>query len=285
MSLVVLICATAPVRAVPWAFLSSPLILQCLFYLLNEAFQLHINYGWRMLSSSLVDESDTARHELQSIILISCGPVSSLNSANRTITLALTVRQLWSAQPDRPLTISTRHTPLDPRGFLEDHFDVKINMQRRRKSMMMIRQCFKLPCEDDWRESMEFITIPSHESGECYTAARDLDITRLLDDEQSQLEAWDVVSLQMNSSFAFGRSPGVEWFNWSALNGSLKEKKLGYRCDPELNDKSRKEQAAKLPANLILSYDNWMDAEDDEGNEMIRLEMQFSENWVDVDIV
>jgi hypothetical protein len=82
----------------------------------------------------------------------------------------------------------------------------------------------------------------------------------------------------------YDRSPGIEWWNWGALDAELKGKKLGYVADPVLNEKSREEAAKKIPGDLVLGYDNWKDGEDEEGNEMVWLEVDFDEGSVEVDV-
>ena len=61
--------------------------------------------------------------------------------------------------------------------------------------------------------------------------------------------------------------------------------KLRYRGDPLYNDKDREEERKHLPDDLVLGYDNWRDEEDDEGNQMVRLEVEFEETPVNVEVV
>jgi len=82
---------------------------------------------------------------------------------------------------------------------------------------------------------------------------------------------------------AFQHSPGIAWWNWGDLQGELKGKKLGSVGDPKLNDKDREEERKKLDDDFELGYEDWKDVEDDEGNDMVWLEVQFDEGVVEVD--
>lgn len=125
--------------------------------------------------------------------------------------------------------------------------------------------------EEDWKEKLGFVTIPCASSGQSYNIERAVDLSQLLEDPPKPGDAFEINL----SSAQFERGPGIEWWNWGNLEGDLKGKKLGWRGDPKLNEKSREEEGKKLPHDLVLSFENWRDAEDDEGNQMVWLEIVF----------
>jgi hypothetical protein len=83
----------------------------------------------------------------------------------------------------------------------------------------------------------------------------------------------------------FENIPGTRWWNWGSLEDDSKGKKLGSRTDPVLNGKEKDEDRKRLHADLALSYDDWKDVGDDEGNEMVRLEVVFDDAPMSIMVV
>ncbi|KAF2127462.1 hypothetical protein P153DRAFT_398794 [Dothidotthia symphoricarpi CBS 119687] len=227
------------------------------------------------------------RSHLQTILQLS-GTLKSpnLSLSNPTVTFTISARQTWSAHPDRPLTICTRHTPLDMevpgRNWTGDFFSWWIASLEKGSWKPLnwmppaTIRCSKQPSKEDWQQILGFVTIPSLESGQVYTVDRELDISSLPEEHTLTLSKGETVHFRLEGN-NFRRSPGIEWWNWGDLNPDFKGKKLGYRGDPWLNDKDREEERKLLPPDLVLGYENWRDPEDDDGNEMVWLEMEFDE--------
>ncbi|WEW57134.1 hypothetical protein PRK78_002594 [Emydomyces testavorans] len=233
------------------------------------------------------------RTELQSIIEIS---ISSTNpsparfsTSNPKLSLTISARQTWSAHPDRPLTLCTRHTPLDVAvpgrewtgESMKRHFMVNKACSALTRRGAMIHH-YKTPDEDDWQQKLGFITLPPAASGGSYSVTREVNFTELLGADVSQ-KVGTIFGLELHPSGLMG-TPGIEWWNWGDLEGELKGKNLGYRGDPKLNDKNREEEKKTL-GDIVLPFGCWEDTEDDEGNEMVWLEVEFDNQVIDVELV
>ncbi|KAF2034828.1 hypothetical protein EK21DRAFT_107457 [Setomelanomma holmii] len=229
---------------------------------------------------------DKNRSELQSVIQFFINSATPyLSTSSPEVTFTISARQTWSAHPARPLTVSTRHTALDakipdrstPGSYLEQFLSISTSdngWDRLTYHTSHLRPNFKNPMADDWQEELGFATIPSLQSGDAYTVDR----TIRLDAFETSRVASFVPGQTLRFHLSEGRNlPGIEWWNWGALDRELKSKKLGYRGDPIYNDKDREEERKHLPDDLVLGYDNWRDVEDDEGNQMVRLEVVFGD--------
>jgi hypothetical protein len=124
---------------------------------------------------------------------------------------------------------------------------------------------------DNWRDLMGFVTIPSYASGE------ELLVTRTLEREDLFSKTWagtyniprpgEEFELGLDSDFY------VEWWNWGDLEGDLKDKKFVVLPNPKYSDRDD----PPPPDPYLLPYACWDDFEDDEGREMIYLQIDQSE--------
>ena len=125
-----------------------------------------------------------------------------------------------------------------------------------------VRVHWKFPAEDDWREVMEFVTIPAENSGESLRVTRILERKWLLQGA-TKPEPGEQYRLSVNADCF------VAWWNWGSLDGALKDAKLVHVPSPAISDRKDSE----LKPNEILSYGAW-EVEDDEGNEMVYLDFE-----------
>jgi hypothetical protein len=211
------------------------------------------------------------------------------------VTFTLSARQIWSANPDRALTVCTRHTPFDvaiperpwtgvPLGRHVAHRKEDGSWQQLEYISPAMRINYQDPEEEDWQEKLGFITIPAMSSEAAYTIDREIDLSYLSNECKPKLLEGGNIEFKLVNE-AYKNSPKMAWWNWGDLEGDLKGKKLGYRSDPVLNDKDREEERKHLPNDLALGFDNWRDTEDDEGNEMIRLEVEWDNSTVSVQVL
>lgn len=138
------------------------------------------------------------------------------------------------------------------------------------------------PREEDWQQTLGFVTLPPADSKRAYSVKREIDFAEIFK---------STAFLKPGVVFEFGlsppghRTPEVEWWNWGDLEGDLKGKVLSERCDPMLNDKDREEERKKLPENVVLACKSWEDKEDDQGNEMVWFEVVFDKREIKVEFV
>jgi hypothetical protein len=146
------------------------------------------------------------------------------------------------------------------------------------------RHNYRTPAEEDWQEVFGFVTLPSLDSKGAYTIDREIDLSSLTEDCKPNLTTGETVQFKL-VDWDYNNSPGIRWWNWGDVGGDLKGKRLGYETDPVLNGKDREDQVNQLPEDLVLGYDNWKDTEDDEGNEMVRLEVHWDKTLCSVQVV
>ncbi|KAF2175778.1 hypothetical protein K469DRAFT_701474 [Zopfia rhizophila CBS 207.26] len=233
------------------------------------------------------------RTQLQSIIQISIsapnGSPIRISAKSPKLSLTILARQTWSAYPDQPLTLCTRHTPLDipilgrdwTGGRLKQH--LKISPSEKIPTESAQTHHYKEPAEGDWQQKLGFVTIPPASSGKSYSVTREIELGEVFETDGLVKER-GVFEVKLDD-MSFKKSPGIEWWNWGDLEGEFKGKKLSYRADPKLNDKNREEERKKLPDDVVLPYGCWKNTEDDEGNQMAWLEVDFDERPLRVEIV
>lgn len=139
------------------------------------------------------------------------------------------------------------------------------------------------PDTDNWQSHYGFITIPSQASGHNYQLTRHItrdDIFwRSKDNPEAASrpgEEFDLV-LDLNTRYF-----GVQWWNWGSLEDDLKEKKFIDLPDPHVNGR---EDRTPPPDPYLLPFGCWEDREDDEGNEMVFLEVESDSTPVRVKFV
>lgn len=239
-----------------------------------------------------------ARTQLQAVLefaLKDCTRTISLSASDSSdpIKVILTARQKWSTCPDRPLTTCTQFTPLDfcmegrPwTGGWVGHYLRMRSVTEASKTLLgdplaSMRHHFTQPDRDDWQKQLGFITIPSQASGQSYEVTHYLTRSELRSrhDDQEPLpgEEYELV-LDCEGARAFT----IEWWNWGGLEDDLKGKKFINWVDPRLNGI---EDRTPPGDPYVLSYAAWEDLEDDEGNDMVRLEVEQNKTPVKVRFV
>ncbi|PGH16324.1 hypothetical protein AJ79_01866 [Helicocarpus griseus UAMH5409] len=239
--------------------------------------------------------NDKNRSQLQSIIQLSISAIDPSSSPVRIsatspkLPVTISARQIWSARPHEPLTVSTRHTPLDipitgrkgTGGSMRRH--LTFSEPGMTPSFGAFIPHYKQPSERDWQETLGFATIPPAISKKSYDVVKEIDFAEVVADRGL---------LKVGVEFEFGlrgeplrQTPGIEWWNWGDLEGELKGKVLGYVTDPRLNGWDREEERRKLPGDFVLPFGCWEDSEDDDGNEMVWLEVVVDERRIRVEVV
>jgi hypothetical protein len=69
------------------------------------------------------------------------------------------------------------------------------------------------------------------------------------------------------------------------IEDDLKGKMLGAVADPIIYGQSRMEETYHVSSDIVLAFDNWRDNRDEEGNEMVWLEVECDETPFDMRIV
>ncbi|KAH8731121.1 hypothetical protein GQ44DRAFT_822694 [Phaeosphaeriaceae sp. PMI808] len=235
------------------------------------------------------------RSELQAIIQFSATVKSiGLSISFPSITFSISARQIWSASPDRPLTICTRYTPLNAKvpgqilsgGRLDWNIaslDDEGSWNTLRCMPMTIKDNIRAPRAKDWQQEASFVTIPALNSGHTYNVDRKLNLSTVPINRRPRLVCGETVYFKLVRGYYFPILD-ISWWNWGDLEGDLKSKKLGHRKDPKSRGRNREEEKKRLPDELVLGYDNWRDTEDDQGNRMVRLEVEFDETPMRVQV-
>ena len=121
---------------------------------------------------------------------------------------------------------------------------------------------WKYPHQDDWTEVMDFVTVPSAESGECLHVKHVLERDRVTSDERYAPMPGERCTVSLEPDFF------VAWWNWGAIEEELKGKRFVYIPDPSIS--GRKDSTPK--PNEVLSYGCW-ETEDEEGYPMLFLDV------------
>ena len=188
--------------------------------------------------------------------------------------IAVQARIKWSTRPTEPLTLSAwrnlfqapeNGTSPHGGGTIASHVSLS-SVNDPTKALQLgrvspgVRVNWKYPVADDWREAMDFATIPAQNSGESLRVARTLERKWL---------AQAGTGPRPDGEYALSVDPEcfVAWWNWGSLNGSLENKSFVHVPDPATSGR----RDGNLGANDVLSYGAW-EAEDDEGNEMVYLD-------------
>jgi len=147
-----------------------------------------------------------------------------------------------------------------------------------------MRHRFAEPDRDDWQKQLAFITIPSLASGQSYEVTRNLSRGELLmyDKRNPPVVPLPGEEYELALDCESARAFRVDWWNWGSLEDELKGKKLIAWVDPRLNDI---EDRTPPGDPYVLSYAAWDDIEDDDGNEMVWLEIEQDKTPVTVRFV
>ncbi|KAI9811402.1 MAG: hypothetical protein M1826_003192 [Phylliscum demangeonii] len=242
-----------------------------------------------MTSAAKTDKDGQNRKQLQAILSVSitdCTPVVSLSAADDESPFEITVsaRITWSAHPSRPLTLSTWRTPfnepVDGLPYTGDSIAHAVRMQSATDPGQRLatlgrphpsyRVHFKEPDgREDWRTQMAFMTVPSWASGQSVTVRRVLERRFLFPPADHDADALiprpgDAFDLLLDADIV------VAWWNWGDLERDLKEKKFVNWPDPRLNDR----HDPPPPEPYLLPYACWEPPEDEDGNEMVYLDVE-----------
>ncbi|KAF8242094.1 hypothetical protein K440DRAFT_664987 [Wilcoxina mikolae CBS 423.85] len=200
-------------------------------------------------SNSTQNPDNDGLEVLLAFSLSECTPVIALPASDIDDPLEITVsaRVKWSFNPSLPITISTRHTHLDT-----EHGDItttmltavnKDNADKQlplRKSTVGLVFHHKTPYTRDWREEMQFITIPSQESGRSVSVKLQLPRSALLlpgphgpalPGETYGLNLFDMYYKSDASYRVKMQQSCIWWWQWGDLDKELKDKKFEMRYD------------------------------------------------------
>ena len=195
--------------------------------------------------------------------------------AEEPFEIGLCARIKWSARPAEPLTLSTWGTlfecflpPEQTGGYVPIASSVFLRTVKDPIHSLPMNHprpgcCYNIkePMEDDWREAMEFLTLPAQESGERLRATCTLKRKWLSKDEKWSPRPGDEYRLSVDADCR------VAWWNWGSLDGNLKGRRFTHCPSPRISPGSLK----WLREGDVQSYGAW-DEEDEEGNEMVFLE-------------
>ena len=214
------------------------------------------------------------RSKLEAVVALSIVAAPStvpLNAphTDQPVEIIFDARIKWSTRPAEPLTLSAWgnlfRTPGDEGTIvwflcLRPVGDLKEARPLRYVSSAF-RHNVKYPNGDDWREKMEWVTIPAQDGGES------LRVTRTL--ARKWLARSGLIP-RADRDYVLSVDPkrSVVWWNWGSLDGTLAGKRLVNIPRPDISGREE-----GLGADDVLSYGAWED-EDEEGNEMRYLDFE-----------
>ena len=181
-------------------------------------------------------ESDDGRSLLKATLAFSVSISSykvDLSTADDEDPLFLTVsvRIKSSVEPSRPITVCTLHNALDRESAVDlGVFDMtsKVNPDKWISLNMMptIRPSSNNSWPRNLREALQFVTIPSQQSGESFSVKHQLKREMIVGDlatgrrRNDVLESGEVCKVQLNDNISIG------WWQWGDMQGDLKDKKF-----------------------------------------------------------
>ena len=181
-------------------------------------------------------ESDDGRSLLKATLAFSVSLSSykvDLSTADNEDPLFLTVsvRIKSSVEPSRPITVCTLHNALDRESAVDlGVFDMtsKVNPDKWISLNMMptIRPSSNNSWPRNLREALQFVTIPSQQSGESFSVKHQLKREMIVGDlatgrrRNDVLESGEVCKVQLNDNISIG------WWQWGDMQGDLKDKKF-----------------------------------------------------------
>ena len=218
------------------------------------------------------------RTKLQAVLALSIAEVTPTVSLSRSdseepLKIFINARIQWATHPSKPLTIAAWRnlfsTPNERLRYAGGSIAAFVCMRSRTnpdKTLQLghvggaVRVHWKYPVEDNWRDVMAFVTIPSQESGESFN------VTHVLE-RHWLLEGGKVAPLPGEEFIiSLDKKCFIAWWNWGGLEQELKGKKLVQIPSPEISRSREPEE------DEVMSYGCW-EWEDDEGNEMIFLDV------------
>ncbi|KAK3311939.1 hypothetical protein B0H66DRAFT_570953 [Apodospora peruviana] len=230
--------------------------------------------------------NDENRTKLQSVLRWSIASITpseiSLSTASAAdpnataLSVSINVRQTWSAEPSRPLTLCTAHTILCGRPSIRLYMTSVTDNSRflLGDPLTGINMRYIEPISDNWKTELPFITIPPLES-EGITIAREITYGDLFakwgKPIPKETNSYPKVGEEFELRFAEGgrKESFTDWWNWGDLEGDLKEVKLIDMPNPKVNPRGPKAP----PEGSLLPFASWEDEADDEGNWMVRLQV------------
>ena len=193
-------------------------------------------------------DSDDGRASLQATLAFSISTSSpqidlSASDEKNPFRLIVSVRIQWSKEPSKPITVCALRNALDTGSAVNlGAFNMTSNTNPDKWLSLDLMPTGRPHFEDDWpanlRDAMEFITIPSQESGESvkveHILKRDMITGNLQTGRRSNdtLESGEICTLQLSDNISIG------WWHWGGLQDDLKDKKFALQdSDIETDEK------------------------------------------------
>ena len=181
-------------------------------------------------------ESEDGQSSAQATIAFSLSADASeidLSASDEEKPLYLTVsaRIAWSSEPSKPITVCGLRNALDTKSAVDlGAFDMVSQTFPDKWISLNLMPDRRPSLSNDWpenlREAMDFITIPSQESGQDVKVQHLLPRKMILGDlptgrrKNDTLETGELCTIQLNDNI------GIGWWQWGDLGGTLKDKKF-----------------------------------------------------------
>lgn len=181
----------------------------------------------------------------------------------KPIYLTVSARIAWSSEPSKPITVCALRNALDTKSAVDlGAFDMVSQTSPDKWISLNLMPDRRPSLSNDWpenlKEAIDFITIPSQESGQDVKVRHLLPRKMILGDLETGrrrndiLETGELCTIQLNDSI------GIGWWQWGDLDGTLKDKKFAVAA-AELDEATLGTRAAK--------GDNWVYGFEDENSE------------------
>ena len=181
-------------------------------------------------------ESDDGRASLKATLAFSVSTTSSkvdllASDDEEPLYLIVSVRIKSSTEPSRPITVCTLHNALDDRKGVDlGVFDMTSKDNPDKWISLNLMPTVRPSSDNKWpsnlREALQFITIPSQESGKSANVKHQLKRNMIVGDvatgrrRNDTLDSGEVCNVQLNDNISIG------WWQWGDLEADLKNKKF-----------------------------------------------------------
>ena len=207
-------------------------------------------------------DSDDGRSSLKATLAFSVSTSSSkvdlsVSDDEKPIYLIVSVRITSSIEASRPITVCALRNALDKESAVDlGVFDMTSKANPDKWISLNLMPTIRPSSENEWplnlREALQFITIPSQESGRSVTVKHQLKREMIVGDlatgrrRNDVLDSGEVCNVQLNDNISIG------WWQWGDLEGDLKDKKF---AEPLLGSPREAESEERSGSEWIYGLD------------------------------
>ncbi|MCJ1234455.1 hypothetical protein MMC14_002416 [Varicellaria rhodocarpa] len=163
--------------------------------------------------------------------------------------LTVSVRIKSSVEPSRPITVCTLRNALDRESAVDlGVFDMTSKANPDKWISLNMMPTIRPSSNNSWplnlREALQFVTIPSQQSGKSISVKHQLKREMIVGDlatgrrKNDVLESGEVCKVQLNDNISIG------WWQWGDMQGDLRDKKFAEPLlDPPIERTNIKENS------------------------------------------